>query len=392
MKLKHGIDYVGVLDRDLRVFDIIMETEFGTTYNSYVVRGSEKTAVIETAKETFWEEYLANIQAVTAVEDIDYIIVNHTEPDHAGSAARLLELNPDIEVIGTVGALNFLSQIVNRPFKSRRVNDGDSIDLGGKTLQFIFVPQLHWPDTMYTYIPEDKALFTCDSFGSHYCCEGILRSRVEDEQGYLRAAKYYFDNILGPFKSFMNTALDRVEKLDLDMVCPGHGPVLNCGLPELFKTYREWCRIENPNKNKTVIIAYVSAYGYTGMMAQAIAEGVRSQGVDVRLYDLVADDCAALSNELLYADGILLGSPTILGDALKPVYDLSSTMLPITHGGKQAAAFGSYGWSGEAVPNLTQRLTQLRMKVSEGLRLRFKPSEDELAQCIAFGKEFAEKL
>lgn len=392
MKLKNGIDYVGVLDRDLRIFDIIMETEFGTTYNSYVVQGENKTALIETAKENFFDKYLANIQAVTDVKNIDCIIVNHTEPDHAGSVARLLEINPDIEVVGTVGALSFLSQIVNRPFKSRRANDGDTIDLGGKTLQFLFVPQLHWPDTMYTYIPEDKTLFTCDSFGSHYCCEGILRSRVEDEQGYLRAAKYYFDNILGPFKTFMNNALDRVEKLPIDIICPGHGPVLDSHVDELFKIYRDWCKIENPNTGKTVVIAYVSAYGYTGQMANEIAEGIRENGAEVHLYDLTTDDCAALSADLLHADGILLGSPTILGDALKPIYDLSTTMTPITHGGKQAAAFGSYGWSGEAVPNLTQRLSQLRMKVTDGLRLRFKPSDDELAQCRAFGAEFAKKL
>lgn len=392
MKLKNGIDFVGVLDRDLRVFDIIMETEFGTTYNSYVVSGSEKTALIETAKAKFFDEYLENIQSVTDVAKIDYIIVDHTEPDHAGSAARLLELNPEIEVIGTVGAINFLSQIVNKPFKSRAVKEGDSIDLGGKTLQFMIVPNLHWPDTMYTYIPEDKTLFTCDSFGSHYCCEGILRSKVENKEGYLRAAKYYFDNILGPFKSFMNKALDRVENIEIDMVCPGHGPVLDSGIADFFKTYREWSKTENPNTEKTVVMAYVSAYGYTGMMAAAIAEGIRSQGAQVHMYDLVTDDCTALSADLLYADGILLGSPTILGDALKPVYDLSSTLLPTIHGGKQAAAFGSYGWTGEAVPNLTQRLTQLRMKVSEGIRFRFMPSDDELAQCREFGVEFAKKL
>lgn len=392
MQLKPGISYVGVLDRDLRVFDIIMETEFGTTYNSYVVQGSEKTALIETAKATHLDEYLQKVQAVTPIDKIDYIVVNHTEPDHAGSAAKLLELNPNIEVIGTVGAIGFLQQIVNAPFKARKVKDNETIDLGGKTLQFMLVPNLHWPDTMYTYIPEDKTLFTCDSFGSHYCCEGILRSKVEDETGYLRAAKYYFDNILGPFKPFMNKALDRVEQMDIDLICPGHGPVLDANLADFMQTYREWSRHENPNENKTVVMAYVSAYGYTAQMAQAIAEGIRSKGVDVKLYDLVTDDTANLANDLLWADGILLGSPTILGDALKPIYDLSSTMLPTIHGGKAAAAFGSYGWSGEAVPNLTQRLTQLKMKVVDGLRLRFKPSSDELAQCRAFGESFAENL
>ena len=392
MELKQGITWTGILDRDLRVFDIIMETEFGTTYNSYVVKGTEKTALIETAKAKFCEEYLEKVKAVTEIDKIDYLIVDHTEPDHAGSAEKLLELNPEIEVIGTTGALNFLSQIMNKPFKSRAVKDGEELDLGGKTLRVLVVPYLQWPDTMYTYLPEDKVLFTCDSFGSHYCCEGILRSKVENEEGYQRAAKYYFDNILDPFKSFMNKALDRVESMEIDMICPGHGPVLDTGIPELMKTYREWSRVENPNQGKTVVIAYVSAYGYTGQMAKVIGEAIKAQGVAVHTYDLVTDDCSSLAADLLYADGILLGSPTILGDALKPIYDLSTTLLPTIHGGKQAAAFGSYGWTGEAVPNLTQRLQQLKMKVSDGLRLRFKPSEEELAQCKAFGEEFAAKV
>lgn len=392
MELKKGIDYVGILDRDLRVFDIIMETEFGTTYNSYVVKGAQKTALIETAKAKFCEEYLKNIEAVVDIGKIDYLVMDHTEPDHAGSAAKLLELNPEIEVVATTGAINFLSQIMNKPFKSHAVKEGEELDLGGRTLRFMIVPNLHWPDTMYTYLPEDKILFTCDSFGSHYCCEGILRSRVENEEGYLRAAKYYFDNILGPFKPFMNKALDRVEGMDIDMICPGHGPVLDTGLKAFFQTYREWSKEENPNPNKTVVIAYVSAYGYTGMMAKTIAEAIRAEGVDVHLYDLVTDDQSGLSADLLHADGILLGSPTILSDALKPIYDLSSTLLPTIHGGKQAAAFGSYGWTGEAVPNLTQRLQQLKMKVSDGLRLRFMPSGEELEQCRQFGRDFAAKV
>lgn len=392
MELKKGITWNGILDRELRVFDIIMETEFGTTYNSYVVQGSKKTALIETAKEKFCEEYLHKVQAVIDIAKIDYIVVNHTEPDHAGSAAKLLELNPDIEIIGTISAINFLGQIVNKPFKSRAVKDGEEISLGDKTLRFLVVPNLHWPDTMYTYIPEDKTLFTCDSFGSHYCCEGILRSTVEDEEGYLRAAKYYFDNILGPFKPFMNKAMDKIAPLDIDLICPGHGPVLDEGLEKFIEIYRGWSKVEKPNATPTVVLAFVSAYGYTRQMAQKIAEGIREEGAQAKLFDLVEDDCTALPGELLRADGILLGSPTILGDALKPIYDLSTTMLPTIHGGKQAAAFGSYGWSGEAVPNLTQRLTQLKMKVSEGLRQRFQPSGEELEACRAFGRAFAGKV
>ncbi len=394
MELKNGIHWCGILDRDLKIFDIIMETEFGTTYNSYLVQGSEKTALIETAKETFCEEYLKKVEALVPLEKIDYLVVNHTEPDHAGSARELLKRNPKLQVAGTTGAINFLKEIVNMPFESRAVKEGDEIDLGDKTLRFMIVPNLHWPDTMYTYIPQDKTLFTCDSFGAHYASDKIVKSGMEpgEEEGYLRAAKYYFDNILGPFKPFMNKALDRVEKMDVDLICPGHGPVLDEKLPELFERYRRWSSLPVKGEKKQVVIAYVSAYGYTAMMAKRIAEGIRAKGVEAELYDLVADDCADLPGKLLTADGILLGSPTILGDALKPVYDLSTTMLPTIHGGKQAAAFGSYGWSGEAVGNLTARLTALKMKVSDGLRLRFKPSEEELAECESFGENFAEKV
>lgn len=392
VELKKGVFWNGVYDRDLRVFDIIMETEFGTTYNAYTVKGSEKTAVIESAKQKFEAEYMQNLQEVTSIDKIDYIIVNHTEPDHSGSIEKLLEMNPDIEIIGTTAAIRFVGAILNKPFKSRVVKDGEEISLGDKTLRFIMAPNLHWPDTMFTYIPEDKVLFTCDSFGAHYGTETVLRSGVKDEEGYMRAAKYYFDMILGPFKSYMQKAIEKVKALDLDLICTGHGPVLDSKIDELIATYETWSKRENPNPNKTVVIPYVSAYGYTKAMAESIAKGIKSEGVDVLLVHLVDDDCSGLADALLYADGILLGSPTMLGDALKPIYDLTTSMLPAIHGGKQAAAFGSYGWSGEAVDNLTQRLKQLKMKTSDGIKVQFKPSEEDLQNCEAFGREFAKKV
>lgn len=392
LQLKDGIFWTGVLDRDLKVFDIIMETEFGSTYNSYVVKGKEKTALIETAKVDFFDTYLEKIKEVTEIEKIDYLVVNHTEPDHAGSVAKLLELNPNLTVYGSNGAINFLKEIVNRSFPSHPVKDNETLDLGGKTLQFIMAPQLHWPDSMYTYVPEDEVLFTCDSFGAHYCHDGVLRSTVTAEADYERALKYYFDCIIGPFRPFMLKALDKIQSLNLSMICPGHGPVLDCHLDEIQQTYRNWCTEKNPNCEKTVVIAYVSSYGYTKQMACAIAEGVQSGGAAAKLYDLSEDDTATLPEALRWADGILLGSPTILSDALKPVYDVTTMMFPVTHGGKKAGAFGSYGWSGEAVPNLTVRLQQLKMKTVEGLRVKFQPSEEEKEQCKAFGKSFAESL
>lgn len=392
LQLKEGIFWAGILDAELEVFDIVMETEFGTTYNSYVVKGSEKTAVIETAKATFMDAYLEKLQEITKLEDIDYLILNHTEPDHAGSAAKLLEKNPDIEVFGTTGAMNYLREILNFPFKAHPVKENETLELGGKTLQFILAPQLHWPDTMYTYVQEDQVLFTCDSFGAHYCHDGVLRSTVTAEADYLSALEYYFRNILAPFKPFMLKAMAKIENLPISMICPGHGPVLDSHLAEIRETYRTWCTKSNPNEGKTVVIAYVSSYGYTKEMAEAIAAGVTEGGAAAHLYDLLEHTPASLEDELYWADGILLGSPTILADALRPVYELTLHLYPTIHGGKKAGAFGSYGWSGEAVPNLTTRLQQLKMKTVEGLRIKFRPGEADKEQCAAFGRAFAESL
>ena len=390
-KLNDSLYWTGVLDKDLRVFDIIMYTEFGTTYNSYVLKGSEKTALFESAKAKFFDDYLETLTQITPIEDIEYIIVDHTEPDHAGSVEKLLEINPTIKVVGSATAITFLQHIVNRDFYSVVVDDGDTLSLGDKTIRFYSVPSLHWPDTIYSYIEEDGVLVTCDSFGSHYAHDGILRSTVTDYEGYMRATKYYFDNILGPFKQpHMANALKLVrEELKPVMICPGHGPVLDSDLEDLYEKYEEWCGQPAENQPKKVVIPYVSAYGYTAQLAEKIAEGVRSAGdFEVKLYDMVTASKDEVLGEIAGADGILFGTPTILQEALNPIWDLTINMYPPVHNGKYAAAFGSYGWSGEAVPHLTERLKQLGLKVMEGLRVRLKPDERDLIDAYDFGCGF----
>ena len=393
LELKPGFYFTGALDHDLRVFDIIMYTEFGTTYNSYVLKTGRHTVLFETAKVKCLDSWLEKVGQITPIDQVDYLVVSHTEPDHSGSVERLLELNPRIKIVATACAISFLKEIVNRDFYSIPVRDGQTLELDGKTLEFMVVPNLHWPDTMYTYIREDKILVTCDSFGSHYACDGILASKVTDHEGYLRATKYYYDCIIGPYKSFMLDALRRVRPLALEMICPGHGPVLDCDIPWMLDTYEEWSTVINPNPRPTVIIPYVSAYGYTGQLAEAIAEGIRSAGeIDVRTYDMVTADAAKVGEELLYADGFLLGTPTIVGEALKPIWDLTTGMFAATHGGKLASAFGSYGWSGEGVPHIMERLKQLKLRTVEGFRVRFKPSADQLADAKEYGAEFGRLL
>lgn len=393
LQLKQDFYWAGILDKNLRVFDIIMYTEFGTTYNSYILKAGDETILFETAKEKFFGDYRAALSEQLDIAQIDYIVVDHTEPDHAGSIAHIIAENPQAKIIATPTAISFLKNIVNDDFYSIPVKNGDELKIGNKTLQFFLLPNLHWPDTMYTYIKEDKTLVTCDSFGSHYAHEGILRSTVTDTEGYLRATKYYFDNILGPFKQpYMTNALELVHSLDIDMICPGHGPVLDSHIPELLAIYAEWCKIPT-NEKTTVVIPYVSAYGYTEQLAEKITEGILEAGdIAVKRYDLVTADAAEVAAEIGAADGILFGTPTILQEALKPIWDLTTGMYPPIHGGKLASAFGSYGWSGEGVPHIIARLKQIHLRVIDGFRVRFKPSERELAEAVSFGYQFGLKL
>lgn len=391
LKLKDNLYWVGIEDFDMRVFDVIMTTEYGSSFNSYLLKGSEKTALFETEKTKFFEDYLREIEQVSPVKDIDYIIMNHTEPDHADGIGELLKINPEITVVGTTAAINNLKQIMNRDdFIFQIVKNLETLSLGDITLEFHALPNLHWPDTMWTYAKEIKTLFPCDSFGSHFATKEVLRSLVTDEEGYWKATKYYFDCILGPFRHpFVENGLKRLETLDVDLICTGHGPVLDSHIEEIVAKYKEWCT--DPAKDgKTVVIPYVSAYGYTESLAKKMAEGLEENGVKAVLYDMVEEkDAGKVIEEITAADGLLIGSPTIVGEALPPVANLLNGLHTALVKGKPAAAFGSFGWSGEAVPNLTAKLTQLKYNVQEGMKVKFKPSEADLAAAKEFGANFA---
>ena len=389
LKLRDNFYWLGIVDSSLRVFDIVMYTEFGTTYNSYLLKTGGTTVLFETAKGIFSDEYIEKLKEVTDPSTIEYLVVNHTEPDHSGSVEKLLDLNPNMKIIGTGCAISFLKNIVNRDFYSIAVKDGEEMKIGDRTLRFMVVPNLHWPDTMYTYIEEEQILVTCDCFGSHYGFEEVLRSRVTDEEGYLRATKYYFDCILGPFKPYVRKALDRVRPMDISMICPGHGPVLDEKIDFIEEKYEEWCSMENPNPRKTVIIPYVSAYGYTAELAERISAGISDSGpIDVRCYDLVTESPERVLEELTFADGMLFGTPTIVGEALKPIWDITTSMFAATVSGRLASAFGSYGWSGEGVPHILERLRQLKLKVVDGFRVQFKPGPNDLTDAYEYGYSF----
>lgn len=390
IKAMDDLWWVGVEDHDLRVFDIVMHSDWGTSYNAYAVRGAEGVALFETVKEKFFDEYLQNLKEVCSLDEVKYIVVGHTEPDHSGSLEKLLDLTPNATVVGSATAITFLKEIVNKPFASRAVKEGDTIDLGGRTLTFLSVPFLHWPDSMYTYIPEMKALFTVDSFGCHYADDRVFNDLIDGD--FTEAYKYYFDCIMGPFKPFVLKALDKIKPLDIQFIGNGHGPVLRANIPHYLELYRQWATpVVVPADERRVAIAYVSAYGYTRQLAGVIADALAEGGVKhVELYDLVECDLETARAAVQTADGFLLGSPTLVGDALPPIYEMLVGLNPIIHKGKPAGAFGSYGWSGEAVPKLTAQMQAIGLALPvEGLKVRFKPSEAQLAEARQFGLDFA---
>ena len=395
LEVKKDIYWVGALDPDLRIFDIIMYTPYGTTYNSYVVRGSEKVALFETVKAEFFDQYLERLKSLDVdIHKIDYIIVDHTEPDHAGSVAKILEFSPQAKVVGSAPAIKFMEKIANKPFESIVVEDGTTLSLGNKTLQFIAAPFLHWPDSIYTFVPEDNIIFTCDSFGSHYCSENVFNDLIENEENYMEALRYYYDCIMGPFKPYVLKAIEKIEKLPIDTICTGHGPILRQDPWKIVELYRQWSTPLPTAEIPKITIPYVSAYGYTKSLAENIAEGIKATGdFDVKMYDVIHHKMDDIVKDITESEGVLFGSPTINSELLEPIRDVLSKLNPLVHGGKVAAAFGSYGWSGEAVPCIERRLKELRMDIfTPGLKIIFKPSEEELTKAFRFGEGFAKKL
>lgn len=392
LKLNDDFYWIGVQDRELRVFDIIMETKYGTTYNSYLLKTDKGIVLFETVKEKFFDQYLEKLKELTEIKDIKYIICSHTEPDHSGSIQKMLALNPNISVISSFAANRNLNEIVNANFNSMIVKDNEELKLGNKTLKFLSVPNLHWPDTIYTYIEEDRFLVTCDSFGAHYASDEMLLSKVSNRDHYEDSFQYYTTMIMGPFKPFIKKALDKIKDLDIALIAPGHGLIIDTEIQETIQKYADFSQ-EHKNPEPKVVIPYVSAYGYTKQIAEIVLEEMKKHNISCAIYDLVVADEDMVFDEMVKADVILYGSPTLLGDALEPIYRIMNRIIPGYHGVKKVSAFGSYGWSGEAVPNLLVRLKQQRMRLlDEGYRVVFKPSDVQIEEVRAYAKNIISQL
>ncbi len=395
--LSERVHWIGALDPNLRTFDIILKTANGTSYNAYLVRGSAGVAVIDTVKENFADDFFARLESVARYDEINVIVLNHLEPDHTGALPELMRRAPQARLYISQKAQTMVKALLKQDdLAYTPVLTGDSVSLGDRTLQFLHTPYLHWPDTQCTYLPEEKILFSGDVFGCHFCDSRLFNDDVGD---FRFSFEYYYAHIMRPFKDYVNRALDLIEPLlPLTKIAPAHGPMLRDRPQRYVQRYRELSQSalqsEMGDGEKTLLIFYISSYGNTRRMAEAIYEGAMSiEQVRVSLYDLEGSELAPFVDLIEGADGIVFGTPTINGDAVKPVWDLLSSLVVVNLKSKLGGVFGSYGWTGEAVRMVEDRMRGLKLRVPvPGLRIKLIPTEEEIELCHQFGRELAQEL
>lgn len=389
IEIHPGVHWLGAKHPELRVFDDLFPTEHGTTYNSYLILGKKKNVLIDTVKVKFVDQFLDKVKSLIPLEKLDYIVVNHAEPDHSGSLSYLLEHCPNVTVLSTQAAKNFVGNMIHKPFKSQVVKDGDTVDLGGRTLRFIMAPFLHWPDTMFTKLEEDNLLFSCDAFGAHYCAtNSMFNDEVED---FTSAREFYFDCLMRPFKDKVLMAIDKIRTDTIDMICPSHGPILRTDPWGAIQQYEQWSK--PTSFSKKIVLLYISPHGNTQKMAEAVVSGARIDGVAVDSYHIVGLADNELRKLMEEADALVFGVPTINRDVPKPMWDVLAFLSTVKLKTNIAGIFGSYGWSGESCKMVEERLKGMGFKlVSDPVRTMFTPTSDVLEQCQQLGALVAEQV
>ncbi|HUU04299.1 MAG TPA: FprA family A-type flavoprotein [Patescibacteria group bacterium] len=384
MEIKKNITWVGALDWDRRLFDELIPLPDGTSYNAYLVRGGDKIALIDTVDPGKTEELLENLQE-TGVTRIDYIVSQHAEQDHSGSIGAILEIFPQAVVLTNEKCKAMLMDLLLLPEnKFQTVSDGQTLDLGGKTLEFIFAPWVHWPETMLTYLREDKILFSCDFLGAH-----LAQSRplLTDEKRTYQAAKRYFAEIMMPFRPQIRKHLERLSGLALDLIAPSHGVVYPRPV-FILDAYRDWVSERTEN---LVLIPFVSMHGSTREMVEHLSGALIRQNITVIPCNMIHTDIGELAKELVDASTVVMASPTVLGGvhpAIAHTAFLANALRPKL---KFASIIGSYGWGGRMVENLLASLGNLKVELLDPVLAKGCPSEKDFQALDALAAAIAAK-
>jgi flavorubredoxin len=380
-QLKPNVYSVGAVDWDRRLFDELIPLPDGTSYNAYLIKGSEKTALLDTVDPTKTTVLVDNL-IKTGFNKIDYIVSHHAEQDHSGAIPDILMLYPDAKVVTNPKCKEMLMDLLCLPEnKFITVEDGEKISLGDKTLQFIYIPWVHWPETMGTYLPEDKIFFPCDFFGSHLATSSLF---VDDEAVVYESAKRYYAEIMMPFRTPIKKNLEKIKALQIDMIAPSHGPVYD--RPEfIVNAYKDWAGDEVKNE---VVLPYISMHDSTRKMVEHFVNALTEKGITVKQFNLAATDIGKLAMALVDTATIVIGCPTVLvGPHPKVAYAcmLANALRPKT---KFASIIGSYGWGGRMVEQITGLLANLKVEILEPVIAKGYPKDgdftalDELAEKI----------
>jgi len=385
VEISEDVYWVGVRDWNRRLFDALIPLPQGTTYNSYLIIGEEKKALIDTVNPGFERELEEKIRRILDPADIDYVIMNHAEPDHAGAIPHMMKINSKAILVTTSRGAAMARTFYNVPKERiKKVSDQESIDLGGKNLRFIEAPMLHWPETMFTYLQEDKILFPCDFFGLHVA-KALYDEEVED---LIVHAQRYFGEIMMPFRMMAERALQKIKDLDIQMIAPSHGPIhRNTG--RILEAYRKWARGETRRK---ATIVYVTMWKSTEKMIKPIADTLASEDIEIALYDLTSADIGDVAKDLVDSRAIVLGAPTVLGGvhpvAQHAAYLVKALKPPVKYG----VVLSSYGWGGGAVRHIQEILEPLKIEVVGMVEVKGPPSEEDIAKTVKIGKALAEKI
>jgi len=386
--LTEGLFWVGAIDWNIRSFHGY-HTPYGTTYNAYLIT-DEKIALVDTVKGPFCGEMLQRIEEIVEPKDIDYVISNHVEMDHSGSLPKIMEIARKAKLItserGKPGLLKHYK--TDWPFVTvKQINN--ELDLGKRKLKFIETPMLHWPDSMATYIETDGILLPNDAFGQHIATSERFDDEVGLEVIIAEAAKYYA-NIVMPFGAIVQSTLEKLKDLKINMIGPSHGIIWRSHLQEIVNAYAKWTRGEAENK---VLVIYDTMWGSTEMIAKALVDGLSSEDVKVILFNLRFTDKTEIIKETLDAKALLIGSPTLNVGMFPTVADFLTHLKGLKPKGKIGACFGSYGWGGGAVKAMNEELRQAGVEVLEAdLDFKFVPEKEDLAKAVEFGKMIARKV
>lgn len=388
IRISSDVYYAGVNDFSSYLFEALWPIPFGISYNSYIVKG-KKTAIIDCINLCKSDDFIQNIKNVIGDQHPQYIILNHMEPDHSGALNILRMLFPDITIVGNRKTLEMVNGFYGISTNVMEISDGETLDLGGKTLKFIMTPMIHWPETMMTYMIENNILFTGDAFGCFGALNGGVIDTDIDTDSYIPEIYRYYSNIIGKYGRPVQNALNRIKSLDIDYICPAHGPVWRENIHQVLSIYN---RLSLYKGEPGVVIAYASMYGNTAIMAETIASRLEKNGIkEIRLHNVSHSHLSYVLSDIFKYNGLIIGSPTYSGTIFPLIESLLTAIKNRTLKNRVVASFGSYSWDSQAVKKMNQILSSCNLLTNNipSIESKFAPSATTIAQCYKLADKVA---